>query len=398
MTLESTILCVDNSDYMRNGDYIPTRGLAQQDAINMICHSKIRSNPENNVGLITMADKQVLVTLTTDSGKIMNQMHMVQPNGIIDFLTSIKIAHLALKHRQGRNHKMRIIVFIGSPVEIEDKELVKIAKKLKKEKVNVDIVNFGETDVNTEKLTTFINTLNGKEGTGSHLVTIPPGPVLSEALLTSPIMARGDDGGNLSNAMMTSSFGAGGSGATGGSGLSDFEFGIDPNSDPELALALRVSMEEQRARQQAEVRSNQQQNENTEGTGLLTIHESNMPMSDASNENSNAQEQLSEEEMLLNQALAMSMGLNPSTVVMPALKADKHGTDENDVVMSDDQQIALALQMSLEPEHTVQDENMDVAMESPQSSKVQKNIPATSGDIIKKGDDNDTTKDSKEKK
>ncbi|CAK9298470.1 unnamed protein product [Gordionus sp. m RMFG-2023] len=166
MTLESTILCVDNSDYMRNGDYIPTRGLAQQDAINMICHSKIRSNPENNVGLITMADKQVLVTLTTDSGKIMNQMHMVQPNGIIDFLTSIKIAHLALKHRQGRNHKMRIIVFIGSPVEIEDKELVKIAKKLKKEKVNVDIVNFGETDVNTEKLTTFINTLNGKEGTG----------------------------------------------------------------------------------------------------------------------------------------------------------------------------------------------------------------------------------------
>ena len=37
--------------------------------------------------------------------------------------------------------------------------------------------------------------------------------------------------------------------ATGGGG---FEFGVDPNDDPELALALRVSMEEQRARQQAE--------------------------------------------------------------------------------------------------------------------------------------------------
>ena len=31
-----------------------------------------------------------------------------------------------------------------------------------------------------------------------------------------------------------------------------FEFGVNPDDDPELALALRVSMEEQRARQQAE--------------------------------------------------------------------------------------------------------------------------------------------------
>lgn len=47
---------VDNSDYMRNGDFIPSRMQAQQDAINMICHSKTRSNPENNVGLITLAE------------------------------------------------------------------------------------------------------------------------------------------------------------------------------------------------------------------------------------------------------------------------------------------------------------------------------------------------------
>ena len=41
--------------------------------------------------------------------------------------------------------------------------------------------------------------------------------------------------------------GSGGIAAGGG-----FEFGVDPNEDPELALALRVSMEEQRARQEAE--------------------------------------------------------------------------------------------------------------------------------------------------
>lgn len=28
---------------------------AQQDAINLVCHSKTRSNPENNVGLISLA-------------------------------------------------------------------------------------------------------------------------------------------------------------------------------------------------------------------------------------------------------------------------------------------------------------------------------------------------------
>ena len=33
--------------------------------------------------------------------------------------------------------------------------------------------------------------------------------------------------------------------------MSRYDFGVDPNIDPELALALRVSMEEERARQEA---------------------------------------------------------------------------------------------------------------------------------------------------
>ncbi len=39
---------------------------------------------------------------------------------------------------------MRIVAFVGSPVEHDEKEAVKVAKRLKKEKVNVDIVSFGE--------------------------------------------------------------------------------------------------------------------------------------------------------------------------------------------------------------------------------------------------------------
>ncbi|KAL6109505.1 pip5k1a [Pungitius sinensis] len=236
MGLESTMVCVDNSEYMRNGDFLPTRLQAQQDAVNIVCHSKTRTNPENNVGLITMANNcEVLTTLTPDTGRILSKLHLVQPRGNISFCTGIRVAHLALKHRQGKNHKMRIIAFVGSPVEDNEKELVKMAKRLKKEKVNVDVINFGEEEMNTEKLTTFINTLNGKEGAGSHLVTVPPGPSLADALLSSPILA-GEGGAVL------------------GLGTGDFEFGVDPSADPELALALRVSMEEQRQRQEDEAR------------------------------------------------------------------------------------------------------------------------------------------------
>jgi len=50
---------------------------------------------------------------------------------------------------------------------------------------------------------------------GSHLVTVPFGPLLSEALISSPIIV-GEDGTGV---------------VPGG-----YEFGIDPNEDPELAL------------------------------------------------------------------------------------------------------------------------------------------------------------------
>ncbi|KAG6923501.1 proteasome 26S subunit, non-ATPase 4, partial [Chelydra serpentina] len=108
---------------MRNGDFLPTRLQAQQDAVNIVCHSKTRSNPENNVGLITLANNcEVLTTLTPDTGRILSKLHTVQPKGKITFCTGIRVAHLALKHRQGKNHKMRIIAFVGSPVEDNEKD------------------------------------------------------------------------------------------------------------------------------------------------------------------------------------------------------------------------------------------------------------------------------------
>lgn len=294
------MICVDNSDFMRNGDFLPTRLQAQQDAVNLVCHSKTRANPENNVGLLTLANVEVLATLTSDVGRILSKLHQVQPNGNMNLLTGIRIAHLALKHRQGKNHKMRIVVFVGSPITADERDLVKLAKRLKKEKVNVDLVSFGEELSNNDMLTTFINTLNGKDGAGSHLVSVPPGPHLSDALISSPVI-QGEDG--------TGAAGLGGAG---------FEFGVDPNEDPELALALRVSMEEQRQRQEAETRR------------AMAASEGSTPVPTTIKEVPN-------EEAMLEQALAMSMEVDENAPAQPDIAS-----------MTEEEQIAFAMQMSMQ--------------------------------------------------
>lgn len=309
MVLESTIICVDNSEYMRNGDFLPTRLQAQQDAVGIITQSKLRSNPESNVGLLTLSGLvEVLVTLTTDSGKVLAKLHAMQPKGDLKLLSGIKIAHLALKHRLGKNHKTRIVMFVGSPIEAEEKELIKLAKKLKKEKVSVDVVSFGEDDCNKEMLGKFIETVNGRDGKDSHMLSIPTGPHLSDALVSSAIV-QGEDG---SGAVPT------------GSG---FEFGIDPNEDPELALALRVSMEEQRARQEATT--------GAAGGGEAPAADAGTPTAAGAD---------AEDDPVLARALAMSVGGGSAT---PSAAAPAGGAEPNLSAMTEDEQIAYAMRMSM---------------------------------------------------
>lgn len=222
------MICVDNSEWMRNGDFLPSRFDVQRDAINLLFNAKLNGHPENSVGLVSMAEgREVLATLTSDVGRLMNRMHGLKMGGAVEFAKSIQIAQLALKYRQAKNHPQRIVAFVGSPLEDDEKELVKLAKKLKKNNVSVDVVNFGEIDANTAKLEAFVENVN-KDGS-SHLVTVPGGVgVLSDVLISSPIFGEGSAAGG----------GAGG------------DFGFDPNVDPEMAMALRVSMEESRLAQQ----------------------------------------------------------------------------------------------------------------------------------------------------
>lgn len=72
------MVCIDNSEWTRNGDYAPNRFQAQADAVNLLAGAKTEANAENTVGVMTMAGKtpRVLVTPTTDLGKILNSMQV----------------------------------------------------------------------------------------------------------------------------------------------------------------------------------------------------------------------------------------------------------------------------------------------------------------------------------
>ncbi|QHO48789.1 uncharacterized protein DS421_1g08390 [Arachis hypogaea] len=329
MVLEATMICIDNSEWMRNGDYSPSRFQAQADAVNLICGAKTQSNPENTVGVLTMAGKgvRVLVTPTSDLGKILACMHGLEIGGDMNLAAGIQVAQLALKHRQNKKQQQRIIVFAGS---IGDDW-----KKVKKNSVALDIVNFGEEDEGkTEKLEALLAAVNNNDT--SHIVHVPAGTnALSDVLISTPIFTGNGEGG--------SGFAAAAAAAAAG-GVSGFEFGVDPNLDPELALALRVSMEEERARQEAAAKKAAEEASKQEKGGEQQASSQDATMTErasasASEAETKTNDMMDDENALLQQALAMSMD-------DPAINQEAKDTDMSEAA-SDDPELALALQLSV---------------------------------------------------
>lgn len=332
------MICIDNSEWMRNGDYSPNRFQAQADAVNIICGAKTQSNPENTVGVLTMAGKgvRVLVTPTSDLGKILACMHGLEIGGEMNLAAGIQVAQLALKHRQNKKQQQRIIVFAGSPIKHDKKVLEMIGRKLKKNSVALDIVDFGDEDEGKpEKLEALLAAVNNNDT--SHIVHVPPGPsALSDVLISTPIFTGDGEGG--------SGFAAAAAAAAAG-GVSGFDLGVDPNLDPELALALRVSMEEERARQEAAAKKAAEEAAKQDKGGEQEPSSQDATMTEgasgsASEADNKKDDIMDDENALLQQALAMSMDDTTS------------GHDMRDTDMSeatpDDPDLALALQLSVQ--------------------------------------------------
>lgn len=142
----------------------------------------------------------------------------------VDFVKAIEISQLALKHRQNKNQKQRVILLICSTLVEQPAVLQTLAKKAKKNGLSIDIVNIGSNE-NVEKLQAFIETVNNADN--SHFLHIEnrslrvPDVVISSPIAQSGPAAPGEIGHPASSA-------------------------VDPSQDPELAEAIRQSLEEQK--------------------------------------------------------------------------------------------------------------------------------------------------------
>nr|BAN42073.1 26S proteasome regulatory subunit RPN10, putative [Entamoeba invadens] len=211
---ECVVCVIDTSGYMNNGDYNPSRMEAQIEAVQSITTVKLQKNPENYVGSIAAGSesKRILVTPTNDFGKILSGLHLAKVGGLSDFKQALLVAKLALANRVEKIYTQRIILFVGSPINMKEEETAEIINALKKNGIALDIVSFGEVVDNAKVLETFPAGM-GEECT---LVTVPAGPhVLLEMISKTPIIMR--DGG----------LGA-----------------FNPEYDPEYAAAIRASMGE----------------------------------------------------------------------------------------------------------------------------------------------------------
>lgn len=105
MPLEAVMIVVDNSESSRNGDYTPTRFDAQADAVNVLFQHVTNGNPESSVGLMSMGgkDPEVLVTLTSDQGKILEGLHRTKKkvSGSSHLATAIQVASVSFSHCLG---------------------------------------------------------------------------------------------------------------------------------------------------------------------------------------------------------------------------------------------------------------------------------------------------------
>lgn len=114
--------------------------------------------------------------------------------------------------------------------------------RLKKNNVSIDVINFANEE-NVPRLQALVNAANqGSESPNCHFLDVPNGVAhITDVMITSPILQPEDSG--------MGGGGAPGEAAAGGDPMANL--GFDPNMDPELAMAIRLSMEEHAAAQES---------------------------------------------------------------------------------------------------------------------------------------------------
>lgn len=232
---EATFICIDSSDYMRNGDYSPSRIMACQEACSLLCEALMQRNPENVIGFLTFGGKTCSVreTLTEDIDRVSGSLASIAVGGESHFAYGIQIAMLALSHCKNTRSQKHIVAFCGSPITDSPDRLRQLATALRKDDVGVSILSLG-VPANTPILQQFTEQVQKN----ASLYVVPEHGSVIDFLFTTSLM--GGDGGS-----------SGGSGGAGGGNVG-VPGGFGPEADdPQFAMAIRASLEEEQRRQAA---------------------------------------------------------------------------------------------------------------------------------------------------
>ena len=142
-------------------------------------------------------------------------------DGSGNFFSSVKIAQLALKHRENKNQRQRIMAFVGHPVPEDQQKCEELGRRLKMNNVAIDIINFSNP-ANESKLSALVTAASKDDN--CHFLNVPSGS------------------DNLQGVLFSSSIFASEFDAPAGAGIGGAMPSGDADMDSEMAKAIELSL------------------------------------------------------------------------------------------------------------------------------------------------------------
>lgn len=212
---QAVVILIDNSETTINGDFFPDRLDAQKIAAERLSHFIFSQSPKSQIAIGSLAKDSfgIIRSLTSNFYKIEDTIAKIERGGPAQLVNVIRSSFLTLHYRHDDIKIKRIVVFICSEHDMTT-ELIssKLAQAANKEDVSIDIIAFGD-DVNcTDILQEFTQKLHNPS---FYVESTLSSTILSDVVLSSPIITRNEE-----------------------------QPDANYENDPELALTLRLSMEQ----------------------------------------------------------------------------------------------------------------------------------------------------------
>ncbi|KAG9391072.1 von Willebrand factor type A domain [Carpediemonas membranifera] len=293
--MDALVLCIDNSEFMLNGT--PSRLSHLCDLSTHVVSTSL-NHPEATVAVVQMADPRLLCASTARRDILLKYLSRDElAKGLrkkVDVVRAIKTANLTLKHRRDDRQHQKILMFVGSPVDAAQNDLEEVGAMLLRNGTHLNIVHMPDPSDTGNKHGQALQSLVAAAGERASLVSVPHGMNPLDYCISSGLFDNAADH-------------------------------TIEETDPELALALRLSLMEHEA-----AMARQQGREHAD-------IEMDEPMGE-----------LTEEEQL-NRAIQLSMQEGPTQPLM----AEAQHTPEPDAAadLNEDEQMEVAIQMSMGTSH-----------------------------------------------